>query len=276
MTNENRDHIEEHEEQAAEEDHPGDELDRLVDETIGEPWFVALKSLTDQSGLWVGTEDELMAEIEARAGRDASRSEGLRSYVSESTEEPPLHVVGAFRKTRLEVLDYRQMTKKIREIYYGPGWGASAPLMVERGQAGRKPYHEAAAHLMTTKYCNPLAALIVEFTYHDPKFTRNNRLWWGRTRDLAKRLSIQLFQDFGKRELEPRENEIFDELRGALQLDSPEDFRRFCGRMRTCAYILRDVGVQVSREKQVGQKVATDEKYTYTWWTIEAPRWMKT
>ena len=74
-------------------------------------------------------------------------------------------------------------------------------------------------------------------------------------------------------ELEPREKELFDELKEEIKLESPEDFRRFCGRMRTCAYVLRDVGVQVSWEKHVGQKVATDEKYTYTWWTIEAPRW---
>ena len=90
-----------------------------------------------------------------------------------------MHVVYAFRKARLEVLDYRQMTKKIREDYYGPGWGRSAPIMIGRGLAGRKPYHEAAAYLMTTKYRNPLAALVVEFTYHGHKFTRNNREWCG-------------------------------------------------------------------------------------------------
>jgi hypothetical protein len=193
-----------------------------------------------------------------------------------------VHVEYAFRQARLEVLDYRQMSKKVREGYYGPGWGRSAPIMVQRDLAGRKPYHEAAAYLMTTKYRNPLAALVVECTYHDHKFKSNQQTWsgsarqWsGRTRDLATRLSIQLYSEFGLRELKPREKELFDELDRLFELESPEDFRRFCGRLRTSAYILRDVGVKVSWEKHVGQKVATDETYTYTWWTIEAPPWMK-
>jgi hypothetical protein len=63
------------------------------------------------------------------------------------------------------------------------------------------------------------------------------------------------------------------ELEEALKLEYLEDFRRFCGQMRTCAFLLKDVGVKVSWEKHVGQRVATDEKYTFTWWTIEAPRW---
>jgi hypothetical protein len=127
MTNENRDHIEEREDQAIEEGDPREELDRLVDETIREPWFVALKSLTDQSGLWVGTEDDLMAEIEARAGRDAGRSKDFHSYISESTETPPLHVEFAMRKERLSIMDYRKMIKKIREDYYGLGGDVPHP-----------------------------------------------------------------------------------------------------------------------------------------------------
>ena len=268
MTNENRDYSEKHEDQATEEGHPRDELDRLVDKTTSAPGFVALKSLTDRSRLWVGTEVELMAEIEARAGRDASRSKDFHSYVSESTETPPMHVVYAFRKARLEVLDYRQMTKKIREDYYGPGWGRSAPIMIGRGLAGRKPYREAAAYLMTTKYRNPLAALVVEFTYYHHKFTRNNREWWGRTRELAEQLSILYMDEVDF--IESRRNKKLEE---ALKLERLEDFRRFCGQMRTCAFLLKDVGVKVSWEKHVGQRVATDEKYTFTLWTIEAPRW---
>jgi len=271
MTNENRDHAEKHEDQAAEEGHPRDELDRLVDETTSAPWFEALKSLTDRSGLWVGTEDELMAEIEARAGRDASRSKDFRSYISESTETPPLQVVYAFRTARLEVLDYRQMTKKIREDYYGPGWGPSAPIMIARGLAGRKPYHEAAAYLMTTKYRNPLAALVVEFTYHGHKFTRNNRQWWGRTRELAEQLSIRYIDEVAF--IESRRNK---ELEEALKFERLEDLLRFHRQMRTCAYVLRDVGVKVSWEKVRSRKLHTDEEYSFTRWTIEAPHWMKT
>src|SRR5918996_1111267 len=112
------------------------EIEEWIDAITRRPWFVALNSLPEDRGLWVGTED------------------------------------------------------KIREDYYGPGWGRSAPIMIGRGLAGRKPYHEAAAYRMTTKYRNPLAVLVVEFTYHGHKFTRNNREWSGRTGKLAEQLSI--------------------------------------------------------------------------------------
>jgi hypothetical protein len=255
------------------------EIDEWVEAITRSPWFIALKSLPGDRGLWVGTEDELLEELKERVGPEATLSEDFPSSASEIIE-PPDDVEFAMRQERLEVLDYRRMTKKVREGYYGPGWGRSAPIMVQRDLAGRKPYHEAAAYLMTTKYRNPLAALVVECTYHDHKFKSNQQTWsgsarqWsGRTRDLATRLSIQLNSEFGLGELDPRENRLVEELEEAIKLESPEDFRRFCSRMRTCAYILRDVGVKLSWEKHVGQKVATDEKYTYTWWTIEAPRW---
>lgn len=177
---------------------------------------------------------------------------------------------------RLWIMDYREQEKEIRGDYDAPGWGRKAPILLQRDFSARKPSHEAAAYLVTTKYRNPLAALIVEFTYHDLTFKRNDQTWSGRTRDLAKRLSIQLFWEFGMRELGPREKQLFDELNEAIKLESPKDFRRFCGRVRTCAFILRDVGVKVTWAKDVGQKVATGEKYTYTRWTIAAPRWKKT
>jgi hypothetical protein len=245
------------------------EIEEWIDAITRRPWFVALKSLPEDRGLWVGTEDELLEELKERVGPEATLSEELPSSASEIIE-PPDDVEFAMRQERLEVLDYRQMTKKVREGYYGPGWGRSAPIMVQRDLAGRKPYHEAAAYLMTTKYRNPLAALVVEFTYHGHKFTRNNREWRGRTRELAEQLSIRYMEEVAF--IESRRNK---ELEEALELECLEDFRRFCGQMRTCAHILRDVGVKVSWEKHVGQKVATDETYTYTWWTIEAPPWMK-
>ena len=174
-------------------------------------------------------------------------------------------------------------TKELRGNFDAPGWGRKAPILLELGLAAHKPSHEGAQYFLATKYHNPLAILVVDLTYHDPKFKNNPKIWsgsarqWsGRTRNLATRLSIQLNSVFGPRELEPRENRLVKELKEAIKLESPENFRRFCGRMRTCAYILRDVGVKVSCEKLIGQKVATDEKYTYTWWTIEAPHWKKT
>jgi hypothetical protein len=185
-------HDDQHDEQPydyrIEDAEPGREIEEWVDAITRRPWFVALNSLPEDRGLWVGTEDELLEELKERVGPEATLSEDFPSSASEIIE-PPQDVEFAMRKEQLSIMDYRQMTKKIREDYYGPGWGPSAPIMIGRGLAGRKPYHEAAAYLMTTKYRNPLAALVVEFTYHGHKFTRNNREWSGRTGKLAEQLS---------------------------------------------------------------------------------------
>jgi hypothetical protein len=246
---------------------PRREIEEWIDAITRRPWFVALNSLPEDRGLWVGTEDELLEELKERIGPEATLSEDFPSSASEIIE-PPKGVEFAMRQEQLSIMDYRRMSKKIREDYYGPGWGRSAPIMIGRGLAGRKPYHEAAAYLMTTKYRNPLAALVVEFTYHDPKFTRNNREWWGRTRELAEQLSIRYMDEVDF--IESRRNKKLEE---ALKLKRLEDFRRFCGRMRTCAHILKNVGVRVSWEKFRSRKRETDEEYSYTLWTIEAPRW---
>ncbi len=246
------------------------EIEEWIDAITRRPWFVALNSLPGDRGLWVGTEDELLEELKERVGPEATLSEDFPSSASEIIE-PPQDVEFAMRQEQLSIMDYRQMTKKIREDYYGPGWGPSAPIMIGRGLAGRKPYHEAAAYLMTTKYRNPLAALVVEFTYHGHKFTRNNREWSGRTGKLAEQLSIRYMDEVAF--IDSRRNK---ELEEALELECLEDFRRFCGQMRTCAFILKDVGVRVSWEKFRSRKLHTDEEYSYTLWTIEAPHWMKT
>jgi hypothetical protein len=263
------------------------EIDECVDEIIRRPWFSALKSLPGEAGLWVGTEEELIEELKVRILEEGDCGDALvdEDFPSSAREiiEPPQDVDWAMRKERLWIRDYREVEKELRRDFDAPGWGRKAPILLERGLAAHKPSHEGAQYILASKYRNPLAILVVDLTYHDPKFKNNQRIWsgsarqWsGRTRDLATRLSIQLNSEFGLGELEPREKELVEELKEAIKLESPEDFRRFCSRMRTCAYILRDVGVKVSWEKHVGQKIATDEKYTYTWWTIEAPHWKKT
>jgi hypothetical protein len=267
-------HDDQHEEQPynyrIEDAEPGREIEEWIDAITRRPWFVALNSLPEDRGLWVGTEDELLEELKERIGPEATLSEDFPSSASEIIE-PPKGVEFAMRQEQLSIMDYRRMSKKIREDYYGPGWGRSAPIMIGRGLAGRKPYHEAAAYLMMTKYRNPLAALVVEFTYHGHKFTRNNREWWGRTRELAEQLSIRHTDEVDF--IESRRNKEVEE---ALKIERLEDLLRFHRQMRTCAYVLRDVGVRVTWEKFRSRKLYTDEEYSYTLWTIEAPHWMKT
>jgi hypothetical protein len=248
---------------------PGREIEEWIDAITRRPWFVSLNSLPGDRGLWVGTEDELMEELKKRVGPDAVLSEDFPSNVGEIIESPR-DVEYAMRKERLEIMDYRKMTKKVREDYDGPGWGLSAPIMVERDLAGRKPFHEAAAYLMTTKYRNPLAALVVEFTYHNPKFTRNNREWSGRTRELAEQLGIRYME-----EVAFVESRRIKEVEEVLNFDGSSDLRRFARQMRTCAYILEEVGVKVKWQRVIDRRATTDEKYTYTRWMIGAPRWRR-
>jgi hypothetical protein len=259
------------------------EIEEWIDAITRRPWFVALKSLPGEAGFWVGTEEELIEELIARMLEEQDDGDALvdQDFPSSAREivDPPDDVVFAMRKERLSLVDYRKVEKELRRDFDAPGWGRKAPILLERDLSAHKPSHEGAQNILATKYRNPLA-ILVGLTYDDPTFKRNQQMWlgstrwWsGRTRDLATRLSIQLNREFDLMELGSRENRLVKELKEAIKLERPEDFRRFCSRMRTCAYILRDVGVKVSWEKHVGQKVATGEKYTYTWWTIEAPRW---
>jgi hypothetical protein len=262
------------------------EIDECIDAITRRPWFVALKSLPGEAGFWVGTEGDLIEELRRRTVEVQAGDDGVaEDFPSSAREiiEPPQDVDWAMRKERLWIRDYRKVEKELRGDFDAPGWGRKAPMLLELGLAAHKPSHEGAQYILATKYHNPLAILVVGLTYHDPTFKRNQRMWLGNTRwwsgrtwDLATRLSIQLNREFDMMELGSRENELVEELKEAIKLECPEDFRRFCGRMRTCAYILRDVGVKVSCEKLIGQKVAMGEKYTYTWWTIEAPHWKKT
>jgi hypothetical protein len=256
------------------------EIVEWIDAITRRPWFAALQCLPGEAGFWVGTEEELIEELIARMLEVQDDGEALvdEAFLTSAREiiDPPDDVVFAMRKERLSLVDYRKVEKELRQDFDAPGWGRKAPILLERDLSAHKPSHEGAQYILATKYHNPLAILVVDFTYHDLTFKRDDQMWSGRTRKLAERLRIQLYREFGIGGLVPTENELFDELKEAIKLDSPEDFRRFCGRMRTCAYMLRDVGVMVSWEKHVGQKIATGEKYTYTWWTIEAPHWKKT
>ena len=67
----------------------------------------------------------------------------------ESTETPPLHVVYASRTVRLEILDYRRMSKKIREDFDSPEWGSRPPILLFTGDVARRPnYWQAMCKLL--------------------------------------------------------------------------------------------------------------------------------
>jgi hypothetical protein len=146
-----------------------------------------------------------------------------------------------------------------------PEWGRKAPILLQRGLAGLRPSRDGALYRLSL-YGNPLAASVVVFTYIDSKFKGRDRRWSGSTAELAQQLSfypVRINDD----------TERHEQIWKVLRLERRADRRRFSAMMKTAAYILKDVGVKVSRERITGQNPVTDEKYTYTIWTVEAPHW---
>jgi hypothetical protein len=266
-------HDDQHDEQPydyrIEDAEPGREIDEWIDAIISKPWFAALKGLPGDRGLWVGTEEDLMEElrkrtVEVQAGDVDVASEEFPSSAREIIE-PPQDVDWAMRKERLSITDYRTMEKELRENYDVPTWGRKAPILLQQGLAGLRPSRDGALHRLSL-YGNPLAASVVVFTYIDSKFKGKDRQWSGSTAELAQQLSfypVRISNDMERHE----------QIWKILRLERRADRRRFSAMMKTCAYILKDVGVKVSRERITGRKPLTDEKYTYTRWTIEAPHW---
>jgi hypothetical protein len=243
---------------------PGREIDEWIDAIISKPWFAALKSLPGDRGLWVGTEDELMEELKERVSPDAALPEEFPSSAREIIE-PPQDVDWAMRKERLSITDYRTMEKELRENYDVPQWGRKAPILLQRGLAGLRPSRDGALHRLS-QYGNLLAASVVVFTYIDSKFKRRERSWSGSTAELAQQLSfypVRINDDMERHE----------QIWKVLRLERRADRRRFSAMMRTCAYILKDVGVKVTWKRITGRNPLTDEKYVYMRWTVEAPNW---
>jgi hypothetical protein len=240
------------------------EIDECIDAITRRPWFVALKSLPGDRGLWVGTEDELMENLKERVGPDDTLSEDFPSSASEIIK-PPRDVEFAMRKERLSIIDYRTMEKDLRENYDVPQWGRKAPILLQRGLAGLRPSRDGALHRLSL-YGNPLAASVVVFTYIDSKFKGKERRWSGSTAELAQQLSfypVKINDDMERHE----------QIWKVLRQERRADRRRFSAMMRTSSYILKDVGVKVSRKRITGRNPVTDEKYTYMRWTVEAPHW---
>lgn len=245
------------------------EVAEWIDAITRRPWFGALKRLPGEAGYWVGSEEDLIEELrkrtaEAQAGDVDVASEDFPSSASEIIE-PPDDVELAMLQERLSIMDYREQEKELRKNYDVPEWGRKAPILLQRGLAGLRPSRDRALYRLSL-YGNPLAASVVMFTYIDSKFKGRDRRWSGSTAELAQRLSfypVRINDD----------TERHEQIWKVLRLERRADRRRFSAMMKTAAYILKDVGVKVSRERITGHNPVTDEKYTYTIWTIEAPHW---
>src|SRR5918995_358508 len=120
---------------------PGRVIDEWIDAKTRRPWFVALKSLPGDRGLWVGTEEDLMEELIKRTVEVQAGDVASEEFPSSAREiiEPPQDVDWAMKKERLSLTDYRTMERELRENYDVPKWGRKAPILLQQGLAGLRP-----------------------------------------------------------------------------------------------------------------------------------------
>ena len=267
-----------------------------VEALMREPWLVALQDLVRWTRIWTGTEQELMEEIRSRVNREVWESEDFPSDFPEFREFYRIAWQESHAISRgglgLELLRYDELTKKELKEFYAPGWGPAAPILVERDGAARPNYSYTMFKL--TKYQEPLLMAFLIFT-DSAKFIRNERWWSGSTKELTKvlldyypmpshncRPELAYVKWSSYPELEPVDLSLafFDHSSMELITDiwrwGPSDYRRFHARMKTCAGILEEVGIKVSKKKvtrtvrEPGREVRKTKR---TRWTIEAPPW---
>jgi hypothetical protein len=265
-----------------------------VETLVEEPWLVAMRDLVKWSGTWTGTEEELMEEIRLRVNREVWESEDfpsgfpkLRKYFQIAWQVSIVN--GA--QLNLEMFDYHEVKKdKDLEEFCVPGWGPEAPILVEQGSAGRRPSYRRALYTLLYKYRSPLPLAVLNFTYFGGKFTKKNRSWSGSSKDLVEALMEGYNwpgeviptpcpavpptpEDPEGKEAERLFDEVWDKLEG---LWDPSGYRWLHGQMRTCAYMVEDVGIKVSWKKEpttVTDSEGNPRSTKRTRWSIEAPYW---
>ena len=259
---------------------------RWLDTVTEEPWFVALEDLVKWSGTWTGTEEELVEEVSLRVSREVRESEDFPSTYEKFSEYYDILYYSDPHRPPM-ILDYRELTKKDLEEFDVPGWGPEAPILVERDFAGRKPRYRAALCDLLYRYRSPLSIAVLNFTYSSSKFTKKNRVWSGFTNKLAEQLRGYCpipscsgqFPTLPPIPDDPEGEDLkrrFDETYELLDLMEFSDYRELAGRMRTCAYILKEFGVKVSWEKvsvPVSDSEGRPREKQKLYWTVEAPRW---
>lgn len=259
-----------------------------VEEVMNEPWFVALRDLVKWTGTWTGSEEELMQELRLRVNSEVWESEDFPSEMCKLMRYY-LVIYRADPYTELDILDYREFNKEDLEDYDVPGWGPEAPILVNQSWAGVRPSYSWALYTLLDKYRSPLPLVVLGFT-NGSKFTKKTRSWSGSTTELANAL-LGHYPYPGDRwptycpalsptseDPENKEAErLFDETHELLRcLWGASDHLRFHELMKTCAYIVREVGIKVSWKKlpwMVTDPEGNRKSTKRTRWTIEAPRW---
>jgi hypothetical protein len=263
---------------------------------LQEPWLVALFDLVKWAGTWTGTEEQLMEEVKLRVNREVWESEDFPSEYSKLMEY--FDVAWGFGrhdgdKLNLEIFDYHEV-KKNRNLdeFDVPGWGPEAPILVEQNFLGRRPSPREAMLTLLHKYRSPLPLALLNFTWrHGGRKTR--RRWSGGRLDLVEALWgcyswpgdyswPYSCPDLRPTPEDPESRETkrhFDEVHQKLDdlFRGGTDFRWLHRQMKTCAYIVKEVGITVSwkKEPRTVKHPEGNRKIEKTIWTIEAPYWSR-
>lgn len=264
-----------------------EEFEEWRQEILSQSWVVALKGFAEQTRIWTGTGQQLMKELKLRAGREASESDEFPADIRTLLDYTTIALFALWDE-ELCVFDYRDFVeengdfkKENLEEFDLPGWGPEAPILVEKDSAARRPsYHEAIFNVLL-RHRRPLPLAALRFTYHSGKFRKNKRQWTGSTTELAGWLRAYYpgFKDNYPRDPIQAANKDhlhrYDETREMLELMTSSDYSRFYGQMKTCARILEEVGIRVTRTKLEGPRSASGQRKAKTRWLVEAPYWQR-
>lgn len=263
------------------------EYEEWLEKVTAEPWFRALEDLVKWTGVWVGTEKQLVGELEMRAGKEVFSSpdfpkdfEQLLLYMQIARD--------GFIAKHLAFLHHRQLDKEDLDHYDAPGWGPETPILVFRDRAADRPnYWKAMCKLLAHGDALPLAVLI--FTGEDNHFGKS-RKWTGTTTELTKKLrehnpnglgGVPMFfaNYFRLREEHKSMPRYRLDPPHLLEPYNREDFLTFYKQMTGWVPILRKLKIKVSWEKRPYSRTSPEsgrlQRGTRIYWTIERPRWKK-
>lgn len=265
---------------------PEDEgYDEWVERVMAEPWVAALEDLIKWSGLWVGTEEQLILEVKTRVGKKVAESEDFPSSFERLLAYQD-YAIDGFCWKGFGLLDYRELTVEDLDDFDAPGWSEEAPVLVCRGRAAHRPDFRQAQYEIL-KYWHPVPSAFLEFTAS--KHFGEGRTWTGTTEKLAKalakhhptnyrvpRIALDRARPEGVDDLFPEFGSI-EEINAMMEPYGREEHLVFFKQVKKWAPILEEVGIKISRQKRRRPPSMPESNNTElpqrTYWTIERPLW---
>jgi hypothetical protein len=154
-----------------------------LEEVLLEPWVQALWGLVQWSGVWTGTEDQLIQQMRMRVAREVRASEDFPSSLEQLTTYMDWAIDGIL-SSGLGVFDYHQeLADGDLDDFDVPGWGPEAPILVKAGDACYRPYYRDAQFELL-KFWHPVPVAIVHLTA-SREFAKSRKRSYS-TQDLAK------------------------------------------------------------------------------------------